>query len=374
MARSLPPLTEAPAEATVQVDLRDRLQRVVGAPTLRAIARMPDRVKKLLLGGRSITIDGKTLDTTLQLALASSRLSGREGLILSEHPPTARARLNALGERFPRVPADVTTSEIFIPGPVGDIPAVHIRPNRGADRAPLLVFFHGGGFVVGGYATHGNMCEVVADRAGVHVLFVDYRLAPEHKAPAAAEDAYAAYRWACDHADDLGADEARVVVGGDSAGGNLAAVTALMTRDRSGPVLAGQFLLYPVIGATFDTKSYHQFGRGFYNPREALRWYWDQYVPNPSDRLHPYASPLSADLSGAAPAVIVLNGHDPLRDEGVAYADALAAAGVPTVRCDYTGAVHGFMTMPMLNIAHDARRRVCAELAALLDPDRRVAQ
>jgi acetyl esterase len=141
-----------------------------------------------------------------------------------------------------------------------------------------------------------------------------------------------------------------------------------MTRDRSGPPLAGQLLLYPVIGPDFDTVSYQRFGRGYYNPREAMRWYWDQYVPNPSDRLHPYASPLSADLSGVAPAVIVLNGHDPLRDEGAAYADALAAAGVPTVRCDYDGAVHGFMTMPMLDIAHEARRRVCTELARLLDP------
>ena len=170
------------------------------------MTRMPDRIKRVLLRGRSITIDGNTLDTTLQLSLAASRLSGREGLILSEDPATARTRLNLVVAGFPRVPADVTTSDLSVPGPGGDIPAVHIRPRNGGSGAPLLVYFHGGGFVVGGYETHGNLCEVISDRAGVHVLFVDYRLAPEHKAPAAAEDAYAAYLWAREHAAELGAD------------------------------------------------------------------------------------------------------------------------------------------------------------------------
>ncbi|WP_101947476.1 alpha/beta hydrolase [Mycobacterium sp. 3519A] len=295
------------------------------------------------------------------------------------HTMTGAQARAAIRSRFvpPAEPEPVgRVEDRVVPGTAGDIDVRIYRPSGVVPDGgwPVMVFAHGGGWVFCDLDSHDGLCRDFTNRIPAVVVSVAYRLAPEHPWPAAAEDMYAATQWATEHAAQIGGDPGRVVVGGDSAGGNLAAVTALMTRDRSGPVLAGQLLLYPVIGATFDTKSYHQFGRGFYNPREALRWYWDQYVPNPSDRLHPYASPLSADLSGAAPAVIVLNGHDPLRDEGVAYADALAAAGVPTVRCDYTGAVHGFMTMPMLNIAHDARRRVCAELAALLDPDRRVAQ
>jgi acetyl esterase len=206
------------------------------------------------------------------------------------------------------------------------------------------------------------------------VVSVDYRLAPEHRWPAAAEDVYAVTQWAAMNAADLGGDAGRIVVGGDSAGGNLAVVTALMARDRGGPPLAGQLLLYPVVAAYFGRESYRLFGKGFYNPKPALQWYWDQYVPSHVDRRNPYTSPLYADLSGVPPAVVVIAGHDPLRDEGIAYADALKGAGVVTVRCLYEGGIHGFMTMPMLDIAHQARRQVCGELARLLDRLARVTE
>ncbi|HEY9304491.1 MAG TPA: alpha/beta hydrolase fold domain-containing protein, partial [Mycobacterium sp.] len=143
-------------------------------------------------------------------------------------------------------------------------------------------------------------------------------------------------------------------------------VTALMARDRGGPRIAAQLLIYPVIAADFDNESYRLFGNGFYNPKPALQWYWDQYVPALADREHPYASPLRTNLAGLPPAVIVTAGHDPLRDEGNAYADALEAAGVVTVRCPFDGGIHGFMTMPMLDIAHEARRQSCLALAQLL--------
>ena len=139
-----------------------------------------------------------------------------------------------------------------------------------------------------------------------------------------------------------------------------------MARDRRGPSLAGQLLLYPVIAADFDNESYRLFGKGFYNPKQAMQWYWDQYVPAPADREHPYASPLRANLRGLPPAIIVVAGHDPLRDEGIAYADALEAAGVATARCLFEGAIHGFMTMPMLDVAQEARRQACLELSQLL--------
>ena len=142
--------------------------------------------------------------------------------------------------------------------------------------------------------------------------------------------------------------------------------TALMARDRGGPSISAQLLLYPMITADFDTDSYRRFGQGYYNPVDALRWYWDQYVPSIGDRTHPYASPLNALLAGLPRAVVVTAGHDPLRDDGIAYADALESAGVPTVRCCYEGGIHGFMTMPMLDIAHQARGEACGELARLI--------
>lgn len=231
---------------------------------------------------------------------------------------------------------------------------------------PMLVYAHGGGFVFCDLDSHDGLCRNLANLIPAVVVSVGYRLAPEHRWPTAAEDLYAATCWAVQHAADLGADPARVAVGGDSAGGNLAAVTTLMARDRGGPDLAAQLLLYPVIGANFDTESCQLFGQGFYNPRPALQWYWDQYVPAVADRENPYASPLHGDLHGLPPAVVVVAGHDPLRDEGIAYTDALEAAGVPITRCAFDGGIHGFMTMPMLDIAHQARRQASRGLGELL--------
>lgn len=232
---------------------------------------------------------------------------------------------------------------------------------------PVLVYAHGGGFVFCDLDSHDGLCRSLANLIPAVVVSVDYRLAPEHRWPTAAEDVFAATRWAATHAAEIGGDPTRIAVGGDSAGGNLAAVTALMARDRDAPTITAQLLLYPVIAADFDTASYRLFGRGFYNPRPALQWYWDQYVPAPEDRQHPYASPLYGDLSGLPPAVVVLAGHDPLCDEGIAYTRALRDAGVSTTRCDFEGGIHGFMTMPMLDIAHRACREASRSLGDVLN-------
>ena len=228
------------------------------------------------------------------------------------------------------------------------------------------MYAHGGGFVFCDLDSHDGLCRNIANRVHAVVISVAYRLAPENRWPGAADDVYTVAQWAVDNADAVGGDARRVAVGGDSAGGNLAAVAAVMARDRGGPPIAAQLLLYPVIAADFDTESYRLYGKGFYNPKPALQWYWDQYVPMPADRENPYASPLRANLAGLPPAVIVLAGHDPLRDEGNAYADALEAEGVVTVRCPFEGGIHGFMTMPMLDIAQQARRQACLELTQLL--------
>jgi acetyl esterase len=251
-----------------------------------------------------------------------------------------------------------------IPGPGDDIPIRIYRPD--SENLPVLVYAHGGGFVFCDLDSHDGLCRSMANHLPAVVISVAYRLAPEHQWPDAVEDVYTAARWAVDNADAISGDARRVGVGGDSAGGNLAAVTAVMARDRGGPPIAGQLLIYPVIAADFDNDSYRLFGKGFYNPKPALQWYWDQYVPALADREHPYASPLRANLAGLPPAIIVVAGHDPLRDEGIAYAEALEAAGVVTVRCPFEGGIHGFMTMPTLDIAQEARRQVCLQLAQLL--------
>lgn len=278
----------------------------------------------------------------------------------------AQARV-AIRARFvaPGQPEPVgTVRDETIPGDI----AVRIYRPAVDSALPILVYAHGGGFVFCDLDSHDGLCRSLANRIPAVVVSVAYRLAPEHRWPAAAEDVYTVAQWAARNGGTLGADASRIVVSGDSAGGNLAAVTAVMARDRGGPSLAGQLLVYPMITADFDTESYRLFGDGFYNPRPALQWYWDQYVPSSADRQDPYASPLRADLRGLPPAVLVVAGHDPLHDEGVAFGDALTAAGVKTVRCHYQGAIHGFMTMPMLDLAQRARAEVCAELSRLLAP------
>ena len=276
----------------------------------------------------------------------------------------ARATIRSRFVPPPRPEPVAKVRDQTIPGPGGDIPVRVYRPD--GDALPIVVYAHGGGFVFCDLDSHDGLCRTIANRVSAVVISVAYRLAPENRWPEAAEDVYAVAQWAAHNADTVGGDARRVVVCGDSAGGNLAAVTALMARDRGGPPIAAQLLIYPVIAADFDNESYRLFGKGFYNPKPALQWYWDQYVPVLADRKHPYASPLRANLAGLPPVVIVTAGHDPLRDEGNAYADALEAAGVVTVRCPFQGSIHGFMTMPMLDIAHEARQQSCSELAQLL--------
>ncbi|GAS91067.1 lipase [Mycolicibacterium brisbanense] len=232
---------------------------------------------------------------------------------------------------------------------------------------PLIVFAHGGGFVFCDLDTHDDLCRSLTNDVGAVVVSVDYRLAPESRWPTAAEDVYAALCWAAEHAREFGGDAARLVVAGDSAGGNLAAVTAVLARDRGGPRIACQALLYPVIAADFTTESYRRFATGYYNTAAAMAWYWDQYVPGISDRTHPYASPLRADLSGLPPAVVLTAGFDPLCSEGDHYAEALAAKGVPVTHRRYCGAIHGFMTMPVLTLAGEARRQVATDITSVVN-------
>jgi acetyl esterase len=232
-----------------------------------------------------------------------------------------------------------------IPGPAGSL-AVRIYTPRERGALPVLAFFHGGGFVIGDLDSHDGTCRALANAARCAVVAVDYRLAPEAKFPAAAEDCYAATCWIADNAASLGVDPARIAVGGDSAGGNLAAVTALFARDRRGPRLAHQLLVYPVIDCAFDTVSYRENAEGYFLTREMMRWFWHHYLEKSEQAADPHASPIrAATLAGVAPATVITAEYDPLRDEGEAYARALLRAGVPTTLTRYDGVIHGFFGM-----------------------------
>lgn len=231
------------------------------------------------------------------------------------------------------------------PGPAGDIP-VRLYAPAADGPLPALVFFHGGGFVIGDLESHDALCRMLANRAGCAVLSIDYRLAPEHKFPAAADDCYAATVWAHKSAASLGIDPARIAVGGDSAGGNLAAVVAQMARDQGGPPVVFQLLIYPVTDYDFGTRSYRDNAEGYFLTTDTMRWFWGHYLTDDSDGASPYASPLRAEsLVGLPAAHVITAEYDPLRDEGNAYAGRLEQAGVATTHKQYAGQIHGFVHM-----------------------------
>jgi acetyl esterase len=207
------------------------------------------------------------------------------------------------------------------------------------------VCFHGSGFVLCSLDTHDGMCRNLCAGAGCVVASVDYRLAPEHKFPAGIEDCLYATRWAAAHAAELGANPMRIAVAGDSAGANMAAVTALRVRDEGGPTLCGQLLLYPVTDYhTPGTPSYEENAEGYGLTRDTMQWFWAHYLSDDSEGRHPHASPLRApDLSGLPPALVITAEYDPLRDEGEFYAERLRTAGVPIALTRYDGVNHGFM-------------------------------
>jgi acetyl esterase len=316
------------------------------AGLLRLLPRIPDSAKKLLLGGKTVTMDGNTLDTTLQFMLTLQKSSGVSGLVASSDVGIARAQLRKLARSVTAAIA-VGVRDLTVTGAAGPLRARHYAPGEpdGAEGLrPLLVFFHGGGFVIGDIETHDALCRLICRDAEVHVLSVDYRLAPEHKAPAAVEDAYAAYRWAVAHVGELGADPARIAVGGDSAGGNLATVVAQLARIQGAPLPAFQLLIYPVTNFSTGTRSKTLFADGFFLTKKDIDWFDAHYLGGAAiDASDPRSSPLLADdLSGLPPALVVTAGFDPLRDEGNQYAEAMAAAGVPVDHRQFGSLVHGF--------------------------------
>lgn len=310
---------------------------------------VPVPVQRLLTGGRGVTIDGNTLDPTLRLTLAGQRAMGINGIVTGDDAAASRAQLRELTAGLGGADIHVDVRDIRLPGPAGDIGARHYRPAGSSDDAahPLLVFYHGGGFVVGDLDTHDAICRLTCRDGQVAVLSVDYRLAPEHPAPAAVDDAYAAFRWAYDHAAELGGIPGRVAVGGDSAGGNLAAAVALLARDDDAPPPTLQWLIYPVTDSGATTRSRTLYADGFLLTKHDIDWFTDQYVGRSQlDPADPRVSPLrAADLSGLPPALIAIAGFDPLHDEGEQYAQALRAAGVSVDLRRMGSLTHGFINL-----------------------------
>ena len=268
---------------------------------------------------------------------------------------------------FGAVPAGVEVADQPVPGPAGDIPVRVYRPagGEGAASRPLIVYFHGGGFVLGNLDLGNWLCGSVAARVGAVVVSVDYRLAPAHRFPAAVEDCFAALDWAAKHASELGAT-GPIGVMGESAGGNLGTVACLVARERGGPSVSHQALIYPAVDMTDVHKTTAGPSTPFLTDADIVA-YHRLYLGPDGDAADPRASPLLAELGGLPPALIQVGEHDPLRDGGKRYAAALRAAGVPVRLTEYVGMPHGFVNFPGLTrAAHQALAEVCAEQAAAL--------
>lgn len=337
--------------------VQTRLQRAL----MRGVGRIPPTLLQIIGQRRRVNADGDRLAPEMALT----------GLIAHKMPafalggkPVAQARADVTENAATlaeRLPAMAVEEDLVIDGPAGAIPATRYRAQ--VDSAGLVVFFHGGGFVVGDRASHDNLVRRLALSTGADILSVDYRLAPEHRFPAAVDDAVAAWRFAVDKAPHWGVSTDRLAVAGDSAGGNLAAVVSQQVRDDAvTPCL--QMLIYPMVDSTTKRASRREFAERHYLTDEQIDWYLDTYVPDEAHRADPRVSPLLADdLAGLAPAYVIVAGFDPLRDEGIAYADRLKQAGVP-VTLDRAGSlIHAFANMTL--ISPDARAAVDRIGAAL---------
>ncbi len=339
-----------------------------GAPGYAALHALLSAPEPLIRrwAGPPVVIDGRQLDPATQLLLV---MAERGKMRLGDRTVPSRRRAimrRATALVMPRA-RGVHAVDRTIPGPAGALPVRIYRSLEAAAEPPAIVYFHGGGWVVGDLDTHDGSCRLLARETGAVVMAVDYRLAPEHRFPAAVDDALAAFRWAAGNPRELASLPGAVAVMGDSAGGSLAAVVCQLARDHGGPVPVAQGLVYPATDLRMLTRSMDAYSEGFYLTREDIEWFLDQYLPDPSTRLDPRASPLLAeDLSGLPPAHVWTAGFDPLRDEGRAYADRLADIGVTArYRC-VDDQVHGFFGMGVLPDGLGIAQSVCREMGELL--------
>ncbi|HEX6229738.1 MAG TPA: alpha/beta hydrolase [Solirubrobacterales bacterium] len=314
---------------------------------LRALCGLPPRTQRLLFG-RPPSVDGQRLALDIHAMLRLAHFVGRETLTGGLPPVQARAEVLAdaragCGRPIPMA----SVRELEIPGPAVSLPARLYLPHAAQPPPrPLLLYFHGGGWVVGDLETHDSVCRFLAAHSGATILSCDYRLAPEHPYPAAVEDAQAAYRWTVEHAAELGADPDRIGIGGDSAGGNMATGVCIAMRDDGGPQPAMQLLIYPVTDAIGEQRSRELFGTGFQLTTSDIVEFERCYLPDPSYATDPLASVLRApSLADLPPAYVVTAGFDPLRDEGEEYAERMREEGVRVSLRRYASLTHSFANM-----------------------------
>jgi acetyl esterase len=302
------------------------------------------------------------LDPQAEALLKQMAAEGAPQLHTLAVPEARQLLLELFATKGDREPVG-RVEDLKIPGPAGSL-GLRIYTPRGSGPFPVLVYFHGGGWTIGDLETHDAPCRALTNGAGCVVTSVDYRLAPQHKFPAAVQDCDAATRWVAQNAATINADATRLAVGGDSAGANLAAVVALLARDRGTPSVIHQLLVYPVTDHAFDTASYRENADGYLLTRDAMHWFWNHYLTNAADGADWRASPLRVrDVRRVPPARIITAEFDPLRDEGEAYAARLRAAGVPVQHSRYDGMIHGFFSLGALM---DQGKRAIDEAAASL--------
>jgi len=350
---------------TKKRDTRPRLIDRLQYWFARGAMRLPARVQRALGGGGVVQRDGYTLDAGLQFILANDPSAKKPWPEDALHLRHVQDRA-ITGVRGP-LPEVHSIRDLEVVGAEGPLAARHYATD--VPNAPLLVYFHGGGFVFGNIETHEVACRLLCKHGGFHVLSVEYRLVPEHRFPAAINDGVAAFTWAVKHAKELGADATRVGVGGDSAGANMSAVISLQLREAD-PKPACQILIYPPTDRANAHPSMNSLAEGFLLTRASVEWFHAQYAASVgADSSDPRISPLlAADLRGLPPALVVTAGFDPLRDEGEAYAAALEAAGVTTVARRFDGLIHGFVNLVGIHdVSRDAVIAIAGATRALFE-------